>query len=213
MPTTTKTRKLYTYDQLGPKGKQAAIEWYRDDNDIDCSDRLVDIFDIEIADYYGLTNCKVMFSLGNCQGDGVAIKGNPNLYRWAEAEADKDKVEPDDTLRKLLDQIAGLCLLAGEDEPLLSCTITHHSRYCHSNSMDVTVESGEWYKDKPEFGEVISQLEVDVQDWCSQRVKEISQELTETGYAEIDYQNSDEAIAGMLQCNDYRFTRRGEFVK
>jgi hypothetical protein len=109
MPTATRTRapRGYRYSQLGPKGKAAAREWYRNQEWGD-DDGMEDLLSNDLSDHYGLTNCEVMYSLDNCQGDGVVFKGNPDLEEWA---------DHDETLRDLITEMKGLAALLGFEPP------------------------------------------------------------------------------------------------
>jgi hypothetical protein len=204
MPTATRTRapRGYRYSQLGPKGKAAAREWYRNQEWGD-DDGMEDLLSNDLSDHYGLTNCEVMYSLDNCQGDGVVFKGNPDLEEWA---------DHDETLRDLITEMKGLAALLGFEPPDIAVQINQHGHYTHWNSMDVCVEDHAW-EDRPQRDLVDAKLD-EILRHLEERVKNISRELEETGYAEIDYRASDEYLDELLagnEDNDYfRWTRSGE---
>jgi hypothetical protein len=204
MPTATRTRapRLYTYSQLGPKGKAAAREWYRTHHTWDGVDDLSELLNNDLSEVYGVTGCEVMYSLNSCQGDGVAFRGNPDLDVWA---------EHDEELRGLLDELNGLAALLGFDEPCLSVVIHHRGRCYHDQSMEVNVDELSWV-DGPNR-QILDDRIAYLNDYLSGQVSNISRKLERTGYAEIAYRDSDDYLDELLSGNDdndyFRFDRRG----
>lgn len=59
----------------------------------------------------------------------------------------------------------------------------------------------------------IEKLSVEFQEYLEERIQEISREMEKTGYAEIEYHDSDEYITDMIVGNDYKFTLEGELAR
>jgi hypothetical protein len=203
MPTATRTRspRLYRYSQLGPKATSAAREWYRSKGWDDCDD-LSELLNNELSDEYGVTGCKLYYSLGYCQGDGVAFAGDPDMDEWA---------CHDEELRGLLSEIKGLAALLGFSEPDISVVISHHGLACHWNSMEVSINDYAW--EEGAMRESIDAKLEEILRYLEDRVKEISRALEKTGYAHIEYYQSDEYLDALLSGNDdndyFRWTRSG----
>lgn len=192
---------MYSYSQLGPKGKAAAREWFRSKGWDHCDD-LSELLDNDLSEVYGVTGCQVMYSLGYCQGDGVAFKGNPDMDIWA---------DHDEKLRGLLIEAKGIAALLGFDEPDISVEIIHHGHYYHRNTMEVSTVDFAWQEGP--MREIVDAKEADILRYLDDRVKEISRALEKTGYAEIEYRDSDEYLDALLSGNDdndyFRWTRSG----
>ena len=201
--------RLYRYSQLSDKAKARARDWWR--KDYDCPG-LSELLETELRDHFGVTGCKLHYSLGYCQGDGVAFEGTPDLEEWA---------KHDQSIQMHLAKITLWCVANRADVPEIYVEIKHEGHYYHWNSMTVRVES--WYGDVPYF-ELGSETSHDIdaeteslvkelEDYLNEAVKKVSRELETIGYAEIEHQKSDEHIDEVLMDNDayYRWDEGGYF--
>ena len=129
----------------------------------------------------GFPNVEVFWSLGYCQGDGVAFYGS--VYPEDLKEKDADAKKFIEALEK-----------AGD---VLSIGITgENNHYHHWNSMTVEIE----FEDEddetlpPRLRIARPVLCEEFEEYLSDKVKEISRELEKSGYAEIEYRYSEDAI-------------------
>ena len=95
MKTITKEYTLYEYNELNDKAKEKAKQEYLKDY------RTQDIFDDDTNSYinelFPNSDLKLQYSFGYCQGDGVNIYGDMNLYdfvyKWKATDEEKRTME------------------------------------------------------------------------------------------------------------------------
>ena len=175
---------LRFFEELTEEAKDQAIENEKNSGrcfDDDDAAFLTEDFQNQLADK-GFEAVKVFWSLGYCQGDGVAFYGR--VY------ADDLKAK-DLKAKKLIERLEKL----GDE---ISIEITGANNwYHHRNSMTVEIdfENGEDEDDLPARLKIALPFwREEFEDYLSEKVTEISDELEKLGYAEIDYQSEDEII-------------------
>lgn len=175
---------LRFFEELSDEGKEFAVENEKNSGrrfDDDDASFLTEDFQHQLAEK-GFEVVKVYWSLGYCQGDGVAFYGR--VY----ADDLKGK---DQEAKKLIERLE----TAGDE---ISIEITGaNNRYHHRNSMMVEVD----FEYETDEDDLPARLKIALPCWreefehyLSEKVKEISAELEKNGYAEIDYRYSDETI-------------------
>ncbi|HRH45205.1 MAG TPA: hypothetical protein PKY82_26440 [Pyrinomonadaceae bacterium] len=177
-------KRLRFFDELSAEAQEYAIFSERENGerfDWDDAQFLTEDFKMQLAEY-GFEGLEVYWSLGYCQGDGVAFYGN------VDNENLKDK---DRQAEKLINRLEA----AGDE---ISIEITgKHGHYHHWNSMSVEID----YESETDEEDLPSRLKIAHPVWresldgyLDEKVKEISRELEKCGYAEIEYRHSDEII-------------------
>lgn len=145
---------------------------------------------------------KVYWSLGCCQGDGVAFEGQLDLD-----ELRKHQPELDGMIR----DCEALAALLGCDYDLevVCCEVSHSGRYCHQNSMNLEIEwnagsgcQGLWEECEGDYSPLDRWLS-QVNDWLEGYIEDVSRALAKMGYAEIEYQGSEEYAIEYLDCNPH----------
>jgi hypothetical protein len=235
----TLTVTTYTFDELTGSARETVLDWGRKV----CSEgypceTLTDTFQEELA-YRGYTidRDKISWSLSCCQGDGVAFSGRIDLDELA-------KVDPQvmHLLRKATRLVKRryakhpqppMCEPAGSTDCWdFTVTISHNSRYCHSESMSVDCElnlhddpdnkldpyvpEGErqhWlnpFKTYPPKLYGLGDIALEIEEHIHERVSAISRELETIGYDDIEWFSSDEHVIEWLTDSDYRFDENGE---
>lgn len=175
---------LRFFDELCAEAQEYVISEERERGekfDWDDAEFLTEDFKTQLAEY-GFNGLEVYWSLGYCQGDGVAFYGN------VDTENLKDKDRQAENLIKRLE--------AAGDE--ISIEITgKNGHYHHWNSMTVEIE----FPNESDEEDLPSRLKIarpvwreSLDEYLDEKVKEISRELEKSGYAETEYQNSDEII-------------------
>ena len=195
-------RQFYRYDQLSAEAKAKAREEWREQTRGDPCDDLEEWLNTDLEDHFGITDSKVYYSLGHCQGDGACFEGTPDLDRWAATDPE---------LAELLLVCRASALMLGFDEPDLHCSVKHTDRYYyHWNTMDVSVEWCNRPGNDPGNDEV-SLLVSEIEHYCDEAAKDIGRKLAGIGYDEIESRDSDEYIDEYLDGTEYEWTRQGEF--
>lgn len=190
---------LRFFDELSDEAKEFAVENERNSGrrfDDDDAAFLTEDFKYQLAEK-GFEAVKVFWSLSYCQGDGVAFYG----CVYAEDLKAKDVVA-----RKLIERLEK----AGEE---ISIEITGaNGWYHHRNSMTVEVD----FENEKDDEDLPARLKIALPVWreefenyLSEKVKEISDELEKSGYAEIDYRYSDETIRQDLSERENLYEKDG----
>lgn len=193
---------LRFFDELSEEAKESVIENEKNSgrrfNDDDAA-FLTEDFQNQLTEK-GFEAVKVFWSLGYCQGDGVAFYGR--VY------ADDLKAK-DPEAKKLIERLEK----AGEE---ISIEITGANNwYHHRNSMTVEID----FENELEEDDLRSRLKIalpalreEFEDYLSEKVKEISTELEKAGYAEIDYRYEDETIRQDLGESENLYEKDGTRV-
>ncbi len=190
---------LRFFGELSEEAQEFAISCEREDEDRfdwDDAEFLTEDFKTRLAEY-GFEGVEVYWSLGYCQGDGVAFYGG--------VDADNLK-EKDLEIRNLIQQLE-----ASGDE--ISIEITgKNSHYHHWNSMSVEID----FENETDDEDLPSRLKMalpflreELEDYLSDKVKEISRELEKSGYAEIEYAHDENTIREELLEREYLYEKDG----
>lgn len=184
--------KVFSFDELSEEAKQTAIQWYRESLQEDvltdfnetCQDR---------AEQLGFWECEFQWSLNYCQGDGLSFSANDYI-----------------NLEYLYNKVLG----EGKERTaeLLAINTTKEikgntGRYCYArkNDIELYIENHTSTINTDRIDEVCNEVQTLLQDIYMNLCKELEKD----GYAEIEYQNSDEAIIANIIANEYEFTEDG----
>lgn len=122
---------VYSIKELSPETRKRVLDKWRyeiwDQHD---SDFLSETFQ-EILSERGFSEPDVCWSLGYCQGDGVAFKGTidaADFFKWVFSGEKQAKRFVGEAKKFIFMQDA------------VGIIVKHEDRYCHWNSMDVEVE-------------------------------------------------------------------------
>lgn len=78
MVTLTKIIEAYTYTELSDTAKEAVKQWYC--NDSSRNDSFYELIKEDLKNLFPNSKLDVAYSFGYCQGDGLNIHGELNLY-------------------------------------------------------------------------------------------------------------------------------------
>lgn len=163
--------------------------------DWDDASVLTEDFKMQLAER-GFADVEVFWSLGYCQGDGVAFYGS--VYPTDLKEKDRDAKKFIEALERAGDSLS--IGISGEN-----------NHYHHWNSMTVEVEF-ECETDE----EIPARLKIarpvlreDFESYLDEKVKEISRELEKDGYAEIEYRQSEEVVRAELPDHKHLYEKDG----
>lgn len=179
--------KLRFFWELNKAAQDVAVEEERENAerfDWDDAGVLTEDFKMQLAER-GFPDVEVFWSLGYCQGDGVAFYGS--VYPT-------DLKEKDPQAKKFIEALekAGDCLSIGISG--------ENNHYHHWNSMTVEVEfeceTDEQIPARLKIARPV--LREDFESYLDEKVKEISRELEKDGYAEIEYRQSEEVVRAEL---------------
>ncbi len=167
--------------------------------DWDDAEVLTEDFKTQLAEL-GFEDLDVYWSLGYCQGDGVAF------YGCVDTEYLKKR---DQAAKNLIEHLES----AG-DEPSIEIT-GKNNFYHHWNSMTVEIK----FESETDEEDLPSRLKFarplwreNLEEYLSERVKEISRELEKSGYAEIEYRYSEETIRQELSEREHLYEKDGTQV-
>jgi hypothetical protein len=187
--------KVFAFDELSKEAKENAIEQYRKHSQ-EHGEYL--LFFAESCDHYfteaGFENTKLNYSLNYSQGDGLSFSAEN--YSKLEELYNKVLGKGKEKTSKLLADST-------------SVSISHNKgRYAYASKNDVELlveDYASTYHNVDRIDEVCAKVEELLQeiyiDLCST--------LEENGYAEIEYQDSDEAILEDIEANEFEFEEDG----
>ena len=148
----------------------------------------------------GFSSVKVFWSLGYCQGDGVAFYGR--VYT-------DDLKAQDSTAKTLIER------LEKADEEISIELTGANNWYHHRNSMTLEID----FENETDEEDLPSRYKIALPVWreklenyLSERIKVISSELEKSGYGEIEYRHSDEVIRQELNDSENLYEKDGTFV-
>lgn len=157
---------------------------------------LTEDFKTQLAEQ-GFSDVEVYWSLGYCQGDGVAFYGRVCPVSLKE----KDR-----KAKRLID-----ALEAAGDALYIEITGAG-GHYHHWNSMNIEIE----FENESEDEEKPARLKIarpalreNLEEYLTERVKEISRELEKSGYAEIEYRYDEETIRNDLTEREHLYEKDG----
>ena len=184
------------FPRLSAQAKARALDWGRKSVMEDVGfrpDKLTQDIQGYVAEKHGLSADKVYWSLGHCQGDGVAFYGSIDL----------------DPLKQKQPEVAAIYArlrLLGVSCYLGAYVEGANSHYHHYNSMSARVEVADY---EPEHEVQAEQAAEDLERFMDDFLKDVSRDAERYGYEAVDYETSDEHIQEWIDANDYRFTRDG----
>lgn len=190
-------KKLRFFWELNRQAQDAAVAEEREQPerfDWDDAAILTEDFKMQLAER-GFPETEVFWSLGYCQGDGVAFYGS--VYPEDLKEKDPNAKEFIEALEK-----------AGD---VLSIWITgENNHYHHWNSMTVEVEFEEEDETLPPRLRIARPvLREDFENYLDDKVREISRELEKSGYAEIEYAHDENTIRDELMERENLYEKDG----
>lgn len=183
-----KTIKVYRFGELAPEVQAKLIQKCREDgvyNDFQTQDISEDF--TNRLDELGYPDAKVYWSLGYCQGDGMAWEGTVS---GLDLKVLLNRVFPvGHRVRRVLNS-----RVLGN----LSLTVKHEGNYYHWNSMHVEIDNGDYNYETEAQAECIELLkEAVIED-----VKDTSRTLEKEGYETIEYNDSEEVIRENIIANN-----------
>lgn len=197
MPRTFETT-VFQYGELSDDAKKKAVEWGQEFAHRTFEPSMLSEWMKDRLDEVGLPADDLEWSLSYSQGDGVAFYG---------LVEDLDKL-----VRHLRKRTATRCLRytdADDSNYMVSVSLSRNSfgwHYSHWNTMSVDVEWSECGTDPtPAQAAAMDALYEAVKTF----VQDTSRQLERDGYADIEYQSSEEQVIEMIEANEYEFDEEG----
>jgi len=194
----------YSFTELAPAAQEKARSWFREG--IDSSDAIREHYRYTLGEL-GYPTDTICFSLGYCQGDGMAFYGQVELEefftkRLTCAESVPEfRLSDNNVLASLRDRI-------GKDIDAFSCSIGRNTcgwRYSHFNTMSVSVDFDTGQEDAWRLELLADELE----QWLDRDVRAVSKLLEQAGYDIIEGDRADEQVDEGICANEYLFTASG----
>ena len=190
---------LRFFSELSQESQGLAVAGERDDSkrfDWDDAEFLTEDFKTQLTEL-GFEEAEIYWSLGYCQGDGVAFYGRV----YAESLKEKDRHSA-----RLI-----TALEAAGDTLYIEIT-GKNNHYHHPNSMTVEIE----FESETDDEDLPARLKIarpalreNLEEYLAERIKEISRELEKSGYAEIEYRTGEETIRNDLTEREHLYEKDG----
>lgn len=191
-----KTINIFNFNELNDSAKQTAINNYRN-NYYDYNMESFNEYAKELIQEKGFKDKIVMnYSLSYSQGDGLSFSAN-NYNK----------------IKDIFIEILGENKTKTIDTIMDNCNFIvkgNTGRYCFASFNDVEYELSFYanVKNPKRIYEIIEK----VQNKISEIYVTLCNELEQIGYADIEYQNSDEYISEILEINEYEFLESGQKI-
>lgn len=189
----TETINIFSFEELSEEAQQKAIKAY-----IESSYEDPDILHFfsetckEKAKEFGFPDITVQYSLSNCQGDGLSFEcENPDITRFIKEALPNIKTSVFDALINTI-----ICSISG-----------NNGRYCYASKSDISFELDLYQngRDYPNIENLADQVRGHITDTYMSLCKE----LENMGYAEIEYQTSEECAKEHFENNECEFYEDG----
>ena len=186
--------KVYQFNELSEEAKQTAIEKERNTKEIYLDWWNEDaVRQIETVGF--INDIKLQYSLSCSQGDGLSFScnniENSVLKSFFAEILGKNK-------EKTIEIIMEYCSF--------SCTGNNGNHYCYASKSDIRYEFDDYYANHPQIHSVVTKVEKKIEDLYMTLCKDLEKE----GYAQIDYQYTDECIIDDFENNEIEFTKEGK---
>ena len=184
--------KVYNFEELSQEAKQVAIERYRNNT----TEVFLDMFQedcIEAIEEAGFSGgIQLQYDLGYSQGDGLSFSCD---YFTKLSELFTEVLG--EGKQKTIDCIIDNCSfeLSG-----------NNGRYCFASKSDLDLTLENYNRDYDNIESVVEK----VREKLENIYVELCKDLEKKGYAEIEWQNSDEYIEQEIISNEYEFTKDGK---
>lgn len=186
--------KVYQFEELNKEAKQTAIETERNTKEI-----ILDWWNydaIEQIETVGfIDDIKLQYSLSCSQGDGLSFSCKSiekSILKSFFAEIlGKNK-------EKTIETIMEYCSF--------SCTGNSGNHYCYASKSDIRYEFDDYYANHPQIHSIVAKVEEKIEDLYMTLCKDLEKE----GYAEIEYQYTDEYIIEDFENNEVEFLANGK---
>lgn len=198
----TQTIEIYKFSELSNDAKERARDWYRQNGlDYEWYDFTIEEWK-ELAGLLGIEIDNIYFSGFSSQGDGACFTGS---YSYRKGWKQAIKKETGGELYRKLENIGDQ--LQEEQKKYfygITASIHHTGRYCHEQSVTVSVDPGEhisgYWSDT-----------CDMEENITDTLRELMQDIYYSLQSEYEYLTSDEAIDEAITANEYEFTESGDF--
>lgn len=192
----TITKTLYTFEELSEDAKKYAIKSYIEDDDLSFINGGLSVeMSYKLAEYgyegYNKDDLDICYSLGYCQGDGMAFYGKIDFEKWYKLH--KKHFTPYENKR-----IKNEELYIGIE----IAKINHLYDHAHSMGVDVTIENYE-------NNEVLERIREKIYNIVDNEISDISGELEDYGYEYIEYCRTDEYVIEEFENGEYEFNEDG----
>jgi hypothetical protein len=196
---------LFTYEELSDVAKREARKWYKNMISNDSSvytQQITEMFSEKLNEL-GYPTDDIRWSLSHKDDDGVAFYGS--VDGWKVCKIARRLLSP-----RNAHFIKWLNLLGADLKILIERNI-YSRRINNSKTMRVEIISmGGLYRASTDLRRVYSLL-ADFQKAIENEIRQVSKQLEELGYREIEEQFNDDRIAESITTKGFKFTEDGMF--
>ena len=214
----TKTITTYKFEELSERAKEKVRSWWIAIDDV-TSSNLHQMF-IQRLFEAGYPTNDVQFSLGHCQGDGVAfytsdrpVNLKDGVWDLRDVTYSQGHVDPGKLWRRIARKLSTadretFRALKREYSADLNFSVNINKNsyghvYSHARTMEVEVYIDGCRYVPPNVWDHAGVLASAIEDAITEDIRALSAELEQEGYDEIEYQRSDEALIEALSEHDF----------
>ena len=185
--------KVYTFNELSQDAKEVAIKNYRNKMEIH-----LDFFNddaveqIEKAGFYG--DIDLQYNLSYSQGDGLSFSCNG--------------IE-ESLLLSFFAEILGEGKEKTAKTIIENCSFVNtgnNGHYCFASKNDIEFIFESYKNDYSNIYDIVRKVESKIENLYM----DLCKDLEKQGYADIEYQRSDEAVTETIIANDWEFLSNGK---
>ena len=231
------TVKTFTFEELSeeapphrprfvssPSPKDRARQWLQEGAWMTCEYTLPDLFETELSER-GLSGLTTLYDLSYSQGSGVAFEGSLTVSEikpivGTGEEDDRGHIE---RIRSILGAIKAIGMTASgeiipDSESVAADAFVKiknfDNHYTHSRTFGIDWEDSwrrvEVYDSENEVIDITEEQDKALAEAIIEWLRDLSHSFEKMGYAEIEYQSSDESFAETCEANGYLFSEQGE---
>lgn len=191
---------VYTYDELSDDAKGKARDWMRDTNSElgFTSERIKDNCE-QLLTMFGYPTDDVSFSLGYCQGDGVAFYGAVDVEALAKREVTEHYHDITGEVDHVKETASAIMQYDGECPTIKIYNISSHYHHWNTMRIEFVDDCDVDFIQQERIKKLVGLLE--------EEIKEVSQQAEKEGYSIIE---DDEGLVEDILSNEYTFTESGE---
>jgi hypothetical protein len=199
--------EIFKFDELSEEAKEKVLCNFRYGDYYDCNgvnQEIEDMITLKIAEY-GFSkfneDAVIEFSLGYCQGDGVAFYGYVDFDTWIANH--KDNFTPKEIARlNWINDTIGMKMKTVRN--------SFGYQYSHARTMNVELLEHDYdienYRGAKELNEVLNRAQIIFRD----EIRALSHECEKLGYEVLERYQSEEYIKETIEANDYEFLANGK---
>lgn len=192
--------KVYEYDELSDEAKEKARDWMRQTNsELGFAAEQIKENCEQVLTMFGYPTDDLGFSLGYCQGDGVAFYGSVDIEALANREVSEHYHDITGEVDHVKETAAAIMQYDGESPNIRIYNVSSH--YHHWNTMKID------FVDDCDVDFIQQERIKKLAALLAEEIKAVSHQLEKEGYGIIE---DEDGLIEDIRANEYTFTENGE---